>query len=214
LLATVYERLLAHYGPQGWWPAETPFEMTVGAILTQSTAWANVARAIANLKAAGVLNPASLYSLPELELAQLIRPSGYFNAKARKVKAFVGVLVEEYGGELDRLLALPTAALRERLLGIYGVGPETADSIALYAGGHPLFVIDAYTRRICLRLGLADPAVSYDALQTLFMDNLPVDVPLYNEYHALIVAHGKDTCRTKPRCEGCPIADLCQSAEF
>lgn len=212
LMHKVYQRFLAHYGPQGWWPADTPFEVAIGAILTQSTAWTNVARAIANLKAAGSLDPFVLHRMPDAELAGLIRPSGYFNAKARKVKAFVAVLVEEFEGEMARLVALPTATLRERLLTIYGIGPETADSIALYAGGHPLFVVDAYTRRLAVRLGLAEPNVSYDDLQAIFTANLPVDVALYNEFHALIVAHGKDTCRTKPRCEGCPVADLCKES--
>ena len=210
LLLTIYERLLARHGPQHWWPAETPFEVAVGAILTQSAAWVNVARAIANLKAAKALSAQALLALPTDELARLIRPSGYFNVKARKVKAFVDVLAADYGGSLDRLLALPTPVLRERLLAVYGVGPETADSIALYAGGHPLFVVDAYTRRVCARLALADANAAYDALQALFSANLPVDVPLYNEYHALIVAHGKYTCRKqRPRCGECVLEDLC-----
>ncbi len=211
LLLNVYERLRAHHGPQGWWPAETPFEMAIGAILTQATAWANVVRAIANLKAAAALSSAALAALPEEELAALIRPAGYFRAKARKLKAFVGVLMDEYGGDLARLLALPTAQLRERLLAIYGVGPETADSIALYAGGHPLFVVDAYTRRLFCRLGLVDERVTYDGLQALFADHLPAAAPLFNEYHALIVRHGKDVCQKRPRCAACVLADLCPS---
>lgn len=209
LLHVVYERLLTHHGPQGWWPAESPFEMAVGAILTQSTAWTNVARAIANLKAAGVLNPVALDAIPLQDLAALIRPSGYFNVKARKIKAFVAVLLADYGGEMGQLTTLPSTVLRERLLKVYGIGPETADSIALYAGGHPLFVVDAYTRRLCLRLGLVTAKVTYAELQTLFADNLPVDVALYNEYHALIVVHGKDICRAKPRCGACVLNDLC-----
>ncbi len=210
-LLTLYERLHAHYGPQGWWPAETPFEMAIGAILTQATAWANVERAIANLKAAAALSPAALAALPEEELAALIRPAGYFRAKARKLKAFVSVLADEFGGELGRLLALPTAQLRARLLAIYGVGPETADSIALYAGGHPLFVVDAYTRRLFHRLGWAAERATYDELQSLFAAHLPAEAPLFNEYHALIVRHGKEVCRRRPRCACCVLADLCPS---
>lgn len=212
LVGKVYELLFARYGPQHWWPAETPFEVVVGAILTQSTAWSNVARAIANLKAAGVLDVASLRALPEDELASLIRPSGYFRVKARKLRAFLDVLALDYGGELANLFALPTPVLRERLLAIYGIGPETADSIALYAGGHPAFVVDAYTRRIFHRLGLVDARASYADLQALFVANLPVDVQLYNEYHALIVNHGKYICRTRPRCGECVLAGVCPSA--
>lgn len=212
-LRVVYERLLTRHGPQGWWPAESPFEMAVGAILTQSTAWANVRRAIANLKAAEALDPAALAALPMPDLAALVRPSGYFNVKAAKVKAFVSILLEEFGGEMSRLTSLPTTALRGRLLGIYGIGPETADSIALYAGGHPLFVVDAYTRRLCHRLGLAAEKATYAQLQEIFAGNLPVDVALYNEYHALIVAHGKDICRAKPRCEACVLSDLCPTGK-
>ncbi|MHB9089838.1 MAG: hypothetical protein ACYC7H_00315 [Chloroflexota bacterium] len=208
-LPLIYERLLAQHGPQHWWPARTAFEVTVGAILTQSCAWTNVARAIANLQRAGVLSPAAIHALPEKELGELIRPSGYFNAKARKVKAFVAVLMDEFGGELPRLLALPTALLREELLAIYGVGPETADSIALYAGDHPLFVVDAYTRRIFTRLGLVNAKATYGEVQAFFMDNLPPDVPLFNEYHALIVAHGKDVCQKRPKCGECAIAKMC-----
>jgi endonuclease III related protein len=206
---SVYQRLLGRYGPQQWWPAESPFEVVVGAILTQSTAWQNVARAIANLKAAAVLSPQALLALPEEELAALIRPSGYFRAKARKLRAFLAVLADEYEGDLDRLFALSTPVLRERLLAIYGIGPETADSIALYAGGHPLFVVDAYTRRVFERLGLADERVTYAELQRLFSENLPLDVCLYNEYHALIVRHGKYVCRTQPRCGDCVLLAIC-----
>ncbi|MDA8216878.1 MAG: endonuclease [Dehalococcoidales bacterium] len=211
-LLTVYERLLTQFGPQHWWPAETPFEVVIGAILTQSTAWANVARAIASLKAAAALTPAALSAQDEDELATLIRPSGYFRVKARKVKAFVATLDREYGGELARLFALPTPALRERLLAIYGVGPETADSICLYAAQRPLFVVDAYTRRIGSRLGLVAPDVTYAALQALFMESLAPDVALYNEYHALLVCHGKNVCRPRPDCPRCVLADLCPRA--
>ena len=210
-LLEVYERLFAAYGPQRWWPGETPFEVIVGAILTQSAAWANVEKAIGNLKAAGALSPQGLRRLSEEELARLIYPSGYFNAKARKLKAFVSLLFERFGGDPDRLLAAPAAELRPLLLATHGIGPETADSILLYAAGQPVFVIDAYTRRLCSRLGLAPTrrGDTYDAWQRLFMDALPSDAPLFNEYHALIVRHGKEVCRRRPRCPECPLLSVC-----
>ena len=208
-LLAIYERLLARYGPQHWWPGRTPFEVVVGAILTQSTAWANVARAISNLEAAVALSPGTLQALPLEHLEELVRPSGYYHAKARKLRAFTTLLAEEYGGELEPLLALPGPELRRRLLDTYGIGPETADSICLYAAGVPYFVVDAYTRRVFARLGLVAERVGYPELQALFMDNLPADVPLFNEYHALIVRHGKEVCRKRPRCAGCTLADLC-----
>lgn len=208
-LTAIYQRLLDRFGPQGWWPGETPFEVVVGAILTQSTAWANVARAIANLKGAGVFSPAALRALPLERLEELVRPSGYYHAKARKLKAFLALLAEEYGGELDRLWALPGPELRQRLLATYGIGPETADSICLYAAGRPYFVVDAYTRRVFSRLGLVGERADYDELQALFMENLTADVPLHNEYHALIVRQGKETCQKRPRCGECVLADVC-----
>jgi endonuclease-3 related protein len=193
----VYERLLAAYGAQGWWPGETPFEVIVGAILTQSAAWVNVEKAIGNLKAAGALSPEALHALDEGEIARLIRPSGYFNAKARKLKAFVEMVHARFDGDLGSLLALPMGELRALLLSTHGIGPETADSIVLYAAGQPSFVIDAYTRRIFSRIGVC-PAPSipqgereYEGWQAMFMAALPGDARLFNEYHALIVAHGK-----------------------
>jgi len=210
LLDDVFRRLLARYGPQHWWPGEGAFEVAVGAILTQSAAWANVEKAIANLKAAGALSPAALHSMGEGEIAALIRPSGYFNAKARKLKAFVEMLYAQTGGDLDRLLGLPAEDLRELLLSTHGVGPETADSILLYAAGQPAFVIDAYTRRIFGRIGLRPAADTYESWRRLFMDTLPPDAGLFNEYHALIVAHGKAVCRKVPRCRECVLRGLCQ----
>lgn len=208
-LLEIYRRLLDAYGPQGWWPGETPFEVIVGAILTQSAAWANVEKAIGNLKAAGALSPGGLARLGEEELARLIRPSGYFNAKARKLKAFVALLYDRFGGELERLLAAPAEELRPLLLATHGIGPETADSILLYAAGRPLFVIDAYTRRVFDRLGLRPQGDDYHAWQALFMESLPPEAPLYNEYHALIVRHGKERCRRRPLCGGCSLLPLC-----
>src|SRR3990172_10118990 len=191
-LAEVYERLLAAYGPQHWWPGETAFEVIVGAILTQSAAWTNVEKALANLKAAGALSPEGLHALDEGEIARLIRPSGYFNAKARKLKAFIEVLHREYGGRLEDLLALPMNELQALLLSTHGIGPETSDSIVLYAAGRPAVVVDAYTRRIFSRIGAAPAQDNYGGWQLLFMEALPADAAVFNEYHALIVAHGKD----------------------
>jgi len=207
LLLEVYHRLLARYGPQRWWPAEDPFEVIVGAILTQSAAWINVEQAISNLKAAETLTPAALRDLPFDRLAHLIRPSGYYNAKAMKLKAFVERL-RGYG-DLEGLFALDTHQLRQELLSIHGVGEETADSIILYAARKPVFVIDAYTRRILRRLGLAPEGDSYRAFQALFSENLPKEEGLYNEYHALLVRHGKEVCRKVPLCLLCCLRDLC-----
>jgi endonuclease-3 related protein len=209
-LRLVYERLLAAYGPQGWWPGETAFEVVVGAILTQSASWTNVERAIAALKAAGALAPEAVFRMPEHELAALIRPSGYFNAKARKLKAFVGMLYDRFGGDLEALLSLPAHKLRALLLSTHGIGPETADSILLYAAGRPVFVIDAYTRRMFSRLGLRPDGEGYCGWQGMFEESLPRDAGMFNEYHALIVAHGKAVCRSRPLCGECALMDLCE----
>jgi endonuclease III related protein len=208
-LLEIYRRLYASYGPQHWWPGETPLEVIVGAILTQSAAWANVEKAIANLKAAGALSPDSLARLNEGELARLVYPAGYFNAKARKLKAFVALLFQRFDGELERLLAAPVDELRPLLLATHGIGPETADSILLYAAGRPVFVIDAYTRRLFSRLGMTPGRDSYDSWRALFMENLEADAGLFNEYHALMVRHGKAVCRRQPRCGVCPLLEGC-----
>jgi endonuclease-3 related protein len=208
-LPDIYRRLCDAYGPQHWWPGETPFEVIVGAILTQSAAWANVEKAIANLKATGALSPEGLARLSEGELARLVYPAGYYNAKARKLKAFVALLFERFEGDLERLLAAPVEELRPLLLATHGIGPETADSILLYAAGRPVFVIDAYTRRVFSRLGMTPASDSYDSWQALFMDNLEPDVALFNEYHALIVQHGKEVCRRQPRCGVCVLLEGC-----
>lgn len=210
-LSAVYHLLFERYGPQHWWPAETDLEMIIGAILTQSAAWTNVEKAINNLKSRGCLSMEGLRNLPQDELARLIHPSGYYNVKARKIRSFVDWLAEEYGGDLDRLSALDAAELRNELLSVHGVGEETADSIILYAAHQPIFVIDAYTRRIVTRLGLAPDQGSYAAYQALFMDNLPHDETLFNEYHALLVQHGKAVCRKKPVCRDCCLASVCPS---
>ena len=203
MLLDIQHRLLAHYGPQHWWPAREPFEVIVGAILTQSAAWTNVEKAIANLKNAGILSPETLRRLPEHKLASLLYPCGYYNVKARKLKTFAGWLGKQYDDSLDKLFAQDIDSLRRQLLSIYGIGEETADSIILYAGNKPIFVIDAYTRRIIGRLGLAPRSNSYSAYQRLFMANLPSDAGLFNEYHALLVRLAKDVCRKNPICQRC-----------
>jgi len=210
-LVEVYERLYRHFGPQHWWPQnDGAFEIIVGAILTQNTAWANVELALANLRRAQLLTPAALKRVTTLRLARLIRPSGYFNLKAKKLKAFTQFLFDAHRGKLAHLFKQDTATLRQELLAVYGIGPETADSIILYAARQPIFVIDAYTRRIFARLGLARADATYDELQALFMAHLQHDERLFNEYHALIVALGKNICKkTQPRCAGCPLLKDC-----
>jgi len=212
-LLEVYHRLFDRYGAQHWWPADSPFEVVIGAILTQSAAWSNVEKAIGNLKAADALSVEALRQIATEELARLVYPAGYYNAKARKIKAFVDWLGENFHGDLDKLFALDIRVLRRELLSVHGVGEETADSIILYAGHKPIFVVDAYTRRIMGRLGLAPDSSSYIAFQDLFMKNLPRDEALFNEYHALFVRHGKDVCRKSPGCEQCCLASLCPFPE-
>lgn len=213
VLLQIYERLLHHYGPQYWWPAQTRFEIIIGAILTQSVSWSNVEKAIANLKAAQALDPDVLHALPIDELARLIRPAGYYNAKARKIKAFAAHLHEHYECDLDALLSRETQALRHELLSVHGIGPETADSIILYAAGQPVFVVDAYTRRLLSHLGLASSYINYNDLQAIFEDNLPNQASLFQEYHALIVRHAKSTCRKRPLCVACPLLSICRFAQ-
>jgi endonuclease-3 related protein len=203
VLQDIYCRLFQAYGPQRWWPAKTTFEMMVGAVLTQSAAWTNVEKAIVNLESAGKLSPQALRETPQDELARLVFACGYYNAKAKKLKALAGWLEAECGDDLKKLFLQDTATLREKLLAVYGIGEETADSILLYAGNKPVFVIDAYTRRIIDRLGISPARNRYGEHQSLFMDNLPPDVQLFNEYHALLVKLGKENCRTQPRCAGC-----------
>ena len=205
-LEAIYAKLYRHFGPQSWWPGETPFEVIVGAILTQNTNWQNVAKAINNLKQAKVLSPKKLYSLPRPRLAQLIRPSGYFNIKAKRLKEFLDFLFKNYNGSLKKMFSRPVEDLRKEILSVKGIGPETADSILLYAGGFQVFVVDAYTKRIFSRQKLLSEDAEYHQVQELFTRSLKKDVQLYNEYHALIVRLGKDFCKkTKPKCEICPI---------
>ncbi len=209
LLGEIYDRLYAHYGPQGWWPGDGPFETIVGAVLTQNTAWVNVDKALANLRAADAMSPSALRGLPEHELAALIRPSGYFNSKTRKLKAIAGHLAL-YGDDVGQWASREPKELRDELLGVYGIGPETADDIVLYVAGLPSFVMDAYTQRIVDRLALAPQRKRYEDYQAVFEDNLASDAGLFNEYHALLDAHAKEVCRKRdPRCKVCVLRDLC-----
>jgi endonuclease III related protein len=202
----MFNLMLKSFGPQHWWPGETELEMMVGAILTQNTSWKNVEKAIKNLKARGMLDIESLNEASLALLAEEIKPAGYFNIKAGRLKNLVRFIVEGYAGDMPTLLMEKTDALREGLLSIKGVGPETADSILLYAAKRPVFVIDAYTYRILNRHGVVDDQMTYYDLQGLFMDNLAEDAAFFNEFHALIVKTGKDFCRgRKPLCDSCPL---------
>lgn len=201
-----YQKLFNVFGSQSWWPGETQFEIIVGAILTQNTAWTNVEKAIKNLKNAKVLTPKRMHDLSQGELAKLIKPAGYFNIKAKRLKHFLNYLFDEYSGRLDRLFKKRTDFLRKELLAVNGIGPETADSILLYAGRHPVFVVDGYTKRIFSRHMLVDKDADYDEIQMVFMKKLSHDVQIFNEYHALIVKVGKDFCKTRnPLCRKCPL---------
>jgi endonuclease-3 related protein len=199
------DALLARWGGQRWWPARTRLEMMLGAILTQNTAWSNVEKAISNLRKNGALNFQTLEKTAQEQLAEWIRPAGYFNQKAGYIKGMAERIRCDFDGSLSKLFALDTPTLRKELLSWKGIGPETADSILLYAGKRPVFVVDAYTRRFLSRHGWCDPNTSYDSVAKLFTDNLPEDARLYNEYHALIVRLGKEHCNTRPKCEGCPL---------
>lgn len=202
----VYELLLNHYGPQNWWPGETDFEIMVGAVLTQNTSWTNVTKAIANLQSLGLLSFNGLYSADIADIAEAIRPSGYYNVKARRLHNLLWMIFERYGGELAALLEDDTMSARENLLSVKGIGPETADAILLYCGHHPVFVVDAYTHRVFSRHNLVPDECDYHELQEYFTGSLPEDPQLFNEYHALIVNVGKDFCKKKtPLCDACPL---------
>ena len=207
-LTHIYKKLYSAFGPQHWWPGETPFEVAVGAILTQNTNWGNVEKAITNLKNERKLNAAALHSLPVGRLASMIRPAGYFNIKATRLKHFMDFLVREYGGSMAKMKKEEVDVIRKKLLAVNGIGPETADSIILYALEKPGFVIDAYTKRVLSRHNILDHDSSYDKFQQLFHRNLGKDVQLFNEYHALIVRVAKEHCKTKPICAGCPIEGM------
>jgi len=205
----IYDRLLGEYGPQRWWPADSPFEVCVGAILTQSAAWVNVEKAIANLKNADALSPIALRNIATGKLADLLYSCGYHNAKAKKLKVFVDHLSLHHKDDLDAMFDQPINDLRTELLSIHGVGNETADSIILYAAEEPIFIIDAYTRRIFARFGFEQASAGYTNFQALFMNNLHIDTKLFNEYHALLVNHGKKVCKKIPLCSKCCIEALC-----
>lgn len=204
-LLKIYRRLFHAFGPQHWWPGDTPFEVAVGAILTQNTNWGNVEKAISNLKREGAMSSAALYDMPERCLASFIKPAGYFNIKAKRLKNFINFLKDEYRGSMKLMMKDDLPAIREKLLSVSGIGPETADSIMLYALGKPVFVIDTYTKRVLSRHNIMDSDARYDAFQQLFHESLKENAGMFNEYHALFVRLAKEHCRTKPRCEGCPL---------
>lgn len=205
-LMAIYRALFKAYGPQDWWPGDSPFEVMVGAVLTQNTAWGNVEKAIANLKLGGPLTVVRVRGLARRKLAALIRPSGYYNIKAKRLSHLMAFLTGRYGGSIARMFRDDPGELRKGLLAVNGIGPETADAIMLYAAGHPVFVVDAYTRRIFSRHGMVCEGDGYDVVQQLFMESLPRDVRLFNEYHALLVRLGKTHCaKNAPRCRGCPL---------
>jgi len=207
-LRAIYRALFYEFGPQNWWPGRTRLEICVGAILTQNTAWTNVERAIRNLREARALNLPALHAAPLNQLGAWIRPAGCFNVKARRLRAFTTLLAGQFGGRLEKLFALPAAELRATLLAVHGIGPETADSIALYAAEQPVFVVDAYTQRFLRRHGWIAEQATYAEIAALFAAQLPASVPLFNEYHALIVALGKNFCRPRPLCDKCPLAGM------
>src|SRR4030066_754062 len=213
LLMRIYRTLYRAYGPRNWWPGETPFEVMVGAILTQNTSWRNVEKAILKLKEKGILNPSGIHHLKKSQLASLIKSSGYFRIKADRLKSFMNFLFEEYDGDLKKMGRERLIELREKILGVKGIGPETADSILLYGLKKTIFVIDAYTRRILSRHGMITEKASYEEVQRLFMDHLPLDEKLFNEYHALLVHLGKTVCKKIPRCDVCPIKGIAQSTK-
>jgi endonuclease-3 related protein len=212
-LRAIYRVLYQAYGPQHWWPGDTPFEVMVGAVLTQNTAWANVEKAMANLKRERLLTPSRMFNLEPGKLALLIRPCGYFNIKTKRLRHLLSFIHTRYSNSLTRMFSTDPSLLRQQLLEVNGIGPETSDAIMLYAGEKPFFVVDAYTRRIFSRQGLIAGNADYYAVQDLFMDNLPMDARFYNEYHALIVRVGKDYCKkTRPFCGGCPLrSERCRS---
>ncbi|MHC4197730.1 MAG: endonuclease III domain-containing protein [Planctomycetota bacterium] len=204
-----YKKLHKTLGPQRWWPGDDPFEVMVGAVLTQNTNWGNVEKAINNLKKAGKLSATAIHKMRTDQLAGLIRPSGYFNVKAKRLKGLIEWFIERFDGEMEKMFSQRLEDLREELLSIKGIGPETADSILLYAGGMPSFVVDAYTYRILLRHQLILEESDYNEIKSFFEDNLPQDVDQYNEYHALLVQVGKNYCKPRePACEKCPLYEF------
>jgi endonuclease-3 related protein len=209
ILFEIYQRLYQSFGPQHWWPGETPFEIAVGAILTQNTNWGNVERAINNLKRHGTLSAKAIHKMSVKRLSELIRPAGYFTIKAKRLKSFVDFLMNDYHGSMMRMRHEDMHSLREKLLSVNGIGPETADSILLYALEKPVFVIDAYTKRVLSRHGIMEHEKPYEKFQKLFHSSLREDIRIFNEYHALFVTVGKMFCkRQKPLCEKCPLNNV------
>lgn len=210
MLERFYELLLLHFGPRHWWPAETPEEVVIGAILVQGVAWSNAEKAILRLKEAGLLSLSEIARAEEEILAECVRSTLYYRMKAKKLKAFARHILDHYEGKLERLWDKPMEEARRELLGIYGIGPETADSMLLYAGQHPTFVVDAYTRRIFSRMGWVPANISYEELRRFFMERLPQDTKLFNDYHAQLVELGKRYCTARnPRCQLCPLQEWC-----
>jgi endonuclease-3 related protein len=207
-LTDVYRRLETEFGDLGWWPGESPFEVAVGAVLTQNTTWRNVEKAIERLKDADLLSAEAFQNVTTEELAGYIVPAGYYNVKARRLKSLVGFLWAECGGRVEALAEIPVAEARRKLLAVNGVGPETADSILLYAAGVPTFVVDAYTHRILYRHGLVPEESGYDEVKAVFEDNLEPDTDMFNKFHALLVKCGHIYCKPKPKCGGCPLEGL------
>ncbi len=210
----IYELLFERFGPQHWWPGDTKDEIIVGAILTQNTNWQNVEKAIGNLKKALLMSLEKLHAIGQEQLAELIRPAGYYNIKAKRLRNFLNWLFENHNGSLEQIETMNTETLRAELLQINGVGRETADSILLYAFDRPVFVIDAYTYRVATRHQLIEPECDYEQLRSLFEDNLDNDVKLFNEYHALLVRAGKEFCRPRARCVNCPLEKLPHQVEM
>ena len=204
-LLAYYRALRQRFGPRRWWPADTPFEMMVGAILTQNTAWTNVEKAIENLKSRSLLNPRALHRVARARLAQVLRPAGYFRVKADRLKSFVDWFLKNHGGSARNMKRVPRRRLREQLLTVRGIGPETADSILLYALGKKSFVVDTYTHRVLTRHALIAEDAGYDDMKKLFEDHLPRSLPLYNDFHAQIVEVGKEHCGPRARCDSCPL---------
>ena len=209
MLLKIYKSLYDYFGPLNWWPGDSPFEIIVGAILTQNTAWSNVEKAINNLKKEYLLDPQKLYHINQEELTQFIKPSGYYNIKAQRLKNFVNIFVNDFEGSTEKMFSSDSGELRKKLLNLNGIRPETADSILLYAGKKPFFVVDAYTKRIFSRHKLISEDATYHQIQEFFIQNLDQDVELYNEFHAQIIMLGKNICTSKnPNCSKCPIAYL------
>lgn len=208
-LLRAYDQLLQSFGPQHWWPGDSPFEVIVGAVLVQNTAWRNVERAIQNLRDANLMQPRRLHALPPHELAELIRPAGYYQVKTKRLRNLLQMIVDEFDGSLEHVFQTSLPSLREKLLAVHGIGPETADAILLYAGGMPTFVVDTYAHRVLARHGWIDYTATYEEIKYLFESTLPNDAALFNEYHALLVRVGKDYCkRSLAQCDECPLANL------